>query len=76
MSIHADPYSGVIYKYMMRLYEFSSLTKFSATVKIQGNSVKTFVHAESDAQARLLLKKMFGKDAVQSVSTTPKKKTS
>lgn len=47
-------------------------------MKIQGNSVKTFVHAESDAQARLLLKKMFGKDAVQSVSTTArsKKKTS
>ena len=54
----------------MRLNEFSSpLNKFLVTVKVHGTSVKTFIHAESQSQARLLLGKMFGKDNVQSINS-------
>ena len=54
----------------MRLNEFSSpLNKYLVTVKVNGTSVKTLIHAESQSQARLLLGKMFGKDNVQSVNS-------
>jgi hypothetical protein len=54
----------------MRLNEFSSpLNKYLVTVKVHGTSVKTFIHAESQSQARLLLGKMFGKDNVQSINS-------
>lgn len=53
----------------MRLNEFSSsLNKYKATVKVDGSSVKTIIHAESQSQARILLGKMFGKDNVQSIN--------
>ena len=53
----------------MRLNEFSSsLNKYKATVKVDGSSVKTIIHAESQSHARMLLGKMFGKDSVQSIS--------
>jgi hypothetical protein len=58
----------------MRLIEFSSLNKYLATVKVQGSMVKTSIHAESQAQARLLLNKLYGKDNVQSVNAKTKKK--
>ena len=54
----------------MRLNEFSSpLNKYLITVKVNGTSVKTLIHAESQSQARLMLGKMFGKDNVQSINT-------
>jgi hypothetical protein len=53
----------------MRLNEFSSsLNKYKATVKVDGSSVKTIIHAESQSHARMLLGKMFGKDNVQSIT--------
>lgn len=53
----------------MRLNEFSSsLSKYKATVKVEGNSVRTIIHAESQSHARMLLGKMFGKDNVQSIT--------
>jgi hypothetical protein len=54
----------------MRLNEFSSpLNKYLVTIKVQGTSVKTLIHAESQSQARLMLGKMFGKDNVQSINS-------
>lgn len=53
----------------MRLNEFSSsLNKYKATVKVDGSSVKTIIHAESQSHAKMLLGKMFGKDNVQSIT--------
>jgi hypothetical protein len=57
----------------MRLNEFSSsLNKYKATVKVEGNSVRTIIHAESQSHARMLLGKMFGKDNVQSITSESK----
>ena len=54
----------------MRLNEFSSpLNKYLITVQINGASVKTVIHAESQSHARLLLGKMFGKDNIQSINS-------
>ena len=54
----------------MRLNEFSShLNKYLVTVKVNGTSVKTLIHAESQSHARLMLGKMFGKDNVQSINS-------
>jgi hypothetical protein len=53
----------------MRLNEFSSsLNKYKVTVKVDGSSIKTIIHADSQSQARILLGKMFGKDNVQSIT--------
>ena len=53
----------------MRLNEFSSsLNKYKVTVKVDGTSIKTLIHAESQSQARQLIGKMFGKDSIQSIS--------
>jgi hypothetical protein len=54
----------------MRAGEFiteSSLNKYNATVKVEGSTVKTIIHADSPSHAKMLLGKMFGKDNVQSV---------
>ena len=54
----------------MRLNEFSSpLNKYLVTVKVDGTSVKTMIHAESQSHARLMLGKMFGKDNIQSINS-------
>ena len=53
----------------MRLDEVSSpLKKFKVTVKVNGSSIKTIIHAESQGQARQLLGKLYGKDNVQSIN--------
>jgi len=53
----------------MRLNEVSSpLKKYNVTVKVDGTSIKTIIHAESQSQARQLLVKLYGKDNVQSIS--------
>jgi hypothetical protein len=54
----------------MRAGEFiteSSLNKYNVTVKVEGSTVKTIIHADSPSHAKMLLGKMFGKDNVQSV---------
>ena len=53
----------------MHLNEVTSpLKKFKVTVKVNGSSIKTIIHAESQGQARQLLVKLYGKDNVQSIS--------
>jgi hypothetical protein len=53
----------------MRLDEISSsLKKYTVTVKVDGSSIKTTIHAESQSQARQLLVKLYGKDNVQSIN--------
>lgn len=44
------------------------LKKFIAVVRVKGSTVKTLIHAESEAQARLLLAKLYGNANVGSVS--------
>jgi hypothetical protein len=56
-------------KHFMRLDEISSsLKKYTVTVKVDGSSIKTTIHAESQSQARQLLVKLYGKDNVQSIN--------
>ena len=56
-------------KHLMRLDEVSSsLKKYNVTVKVDGTSIKTIIHAESHSQARQLLVKLYGKDNVQSIT--------
>jgi len=45
------------------------VTAVMVTIKVHGASVKTLIHAESQSKARLLLRKMFGKDNVQSINS-------
>jgi hypothetical protein len=53
----------------MRLDEISSsLKKYTVTVKVDGSSIKTTIHAESQSQARQLLVKLYGKNNVQSIT--------
>jgi len=50
----------------MRAGEFiteSSLNKYNATVKVEGSTVKTIIHADSPSHAKMLLGKMFGKES-------------
>jgi hypothetical protein len=64
------PYQHTLGEESMRAGEFiteSSLNKYNVTVKVEGSTVKTIIHADSPSHAKMLLGKMFGKDNVQSV---------
>ncbi len=57
----------------MRFFEFkNNLQYFQATVKVKNDSgsmtIKTMVSAESMAQAQFMMRHIFGKDAVVSMS--------
>lgn len=53
----------------MRINEvISPLKKYLATVRVSGTMAKTLIDAESSSHATLLLRKMYGKSNVVSVS--------